>query len=273
MHLDPDNRGQTSYLSLMNTLETAQAHGLFAEALEQGGTGNEVARQAEKKAEEIDKLRNEIADQSQSAVGETVIQSSERLPSTPVVSSPPKNVEDMRELAESGAVDLEQVSNTMKKTAADVRSTVGATTNKELDEGVGGQAYQGAPGSAIVDVEKAVRSDAPNGSLVEKGQLDNHTAHEKVHEQQSNTPNAESVDVGHGKKLTWHNVSEADAMAGKTLRYVSSDYKRIYRDVTAMASEESVRKAAKTGDLVGLGRQIRRQQGLPSDQESFSTSA
>ena len=95
-------------------------------------------------------------------------------------------------------------------------------------------------------------------------QLQDIKDHELRHEQQAANWNAQSVDVGNGQQLTRKDVSETDSMGVQsTISFNSNEYKGIYRHVTGLGiSMGEVRKAADSGDLAGLGKQVRERRGI-----------
>lgn len=154
----------------------------------------------------------------------------------------------------SREIDDAPVQQTLQATAKDIEQVLGGIRTGKLDAGVAGQAHQGQGGSSVVDISSTVVRGSDGASMVDKQWLKDIKEHELEHERQAVTWNAESVSVG-VKELTRKKVSELGGMfVQDSIEMVSDEYKAIYMEVTSVVTAKEARDAARTGDLIGLGK-------------------
>ena len=157
-------------------------------------------------------------------------------------------------------IDVQQVENTLNKTASDVQSIVGGGEVAKLDAGVAGQALQGVAGSSQIDVTSSIQENAAGSSIIDARWLSDVVDHEKRHEAQASSWNADEVLIEHGGSvlsLTRRDISEADAMlVQSSIENVSGEYKQIFQIVTGILTPEQIQSVAKSGDLAGFAEQM-----------------
>lgn len=224
----------------MTSLEYAATADIIDDAVEQGGTGTEIAERARESARDIRELQQELAYQFDVTLSGQ--------------SSP-----------EAWMSDLEAIADTVEETGGKIGDVVGSRMTDEIGGNVAGYAYQGKKGSTVIDVTAAMRPDATGRTTMNVHMLQDVVDHEGEHEKQAAVWNAEEVDIGNGQTLDRTRVSEVGAMSVQSsIAWVSADYREMYSFVTGLGvSAEEARAAAREGDLAGLGEEIRAQRGLP----------
>ncbi|MBU2214071.1 hypothetical protein KJ996_05570 [Patescibacteria group bacterium] len=157
-------------------------------------------------------------------------------------------------------IDVQQVETTLNKTASDIQSIVGGKEVVELDAGVAGQALQGVAGSSQIDVTSSIQANAAGSSIIDAVWLSDVVDHEKRHEVQASSWNADEVLVEQGGSvltITRRDISEADAMlVQSSIENVSGEYKQIFQTVTGILTPEQIQSVAQSGDLAGLAEQM-----------------
>ncbi|MFH1670194.1 MAG: hypothetical protein ABIA92_01260, partial [Patescibacteria group bacterium] len=166
-------------------------------------------------------------------------------------------------------IDVQQVETTLNKTASDIQSIVGGKEVVELDAGVAGQALQGVAGSSQIDVTSSIQANTAGSSIIDARWLSDVVDHEKRHEAQASSWNADEVLVEQGGSvltLTRCDISEADAMlVQSSIEHVSGEYKQIFQIVTGILSNEQIQSVAESGDLAGLEEQMQTTEDTSDD--------
>src|SRR3989344_5814503 len=146
----------------------------------------------------------------------------------------------------------------LRQTADDLDEGVGTMKTKKLPDGVAGQAYQGMPGSGVIDISTAVRHGSPQAvkvegdSLIDAAWAKDVKTHEIEHEAQATVWTAESVEIGN-EIFTRLDISEAGAMSVQvSIAGVSAEYKGIYRKVAETVGIEKAKEVGRSGDLAAL---------------------
>lgn len=142
--------------------------------------------------------------------------------------------ERVRELV-GGALDasflqLQELQGSLEDAATDVRSLTGVRV-ESLESGVAGQAMVGQTGTAVVDMEKALKDDGSFDMAFAKGVH----AHELRHQEQA---------------LASRDILETDAMLAarkkvpESINHVSDEYRAIFSRTLARYSEKQVEDIA-----------------------------
>ncbi|MCF7844384.1 MAG: hypothetical protein K9M03_00965 [Kiritimatiellales bacterium] len=221
--------------------ESGLAHDIVYTNAQEGNSGYRVSEGIKRVARGLEDVRRGVHTQAGGVMPESV-------------------QEFVRSPDAISTIDVQAVETTLKKTASDIQSLVGGEEVTELEAGVAGQAYQGVVGSSQIDITSSITSDVEGGSIVDTTQLDDVVKHEKRHEAQSSSWNAEEVLIEQGGSiltLTRREISEADSMlVQSTLENVSGEYRDIFQTVTGILSNEQIRSVAESGDLAGLQAQM-----------------
>lgn len=163
----------------------------------------------------------------------------------------------------TGAADLLEQSGHL------VGGIVGATRTEALEGATAGTALQGQMGSSVIDVASAVRRES--GQILDPSMLRDIVAHEREHERQASVWNAQVVSIGDGRMLDRETVSEVGAMSVQSsIQWVSADYGRMFHSVTSLGvTPDEALSAARSGDLEGLGQEIRERRGIGEDAQEM----
>lgn len=202
----------------MGAIESSLAHEILVKQAEQSSTGTEISTRLDEAAEQIGNA---------SAI-------------------------------EDGDLDLQIVEEALRETSRDVRTVVGGRHTKVYEGSQAGEALQGVPGTATIDVTSAVNTHVPGTSIIDTTNLQDIVDHEAEHERQAKEWNAEEVEiVGLHSPLTRKFVSEVGAMSVQaTIAHNSAEYREMWRTVTSVTTAESARQTARDGDLKELAREI-----------------
>jgi len=167
------------------------------------------------------------------------------------------------------SIDIQVVETILQETASDIQSIVGGKEVAQLDDGVAGQAYQGVAGSSQIDVTSSIKEGAAGSSIIDAVWLSDVVDHEKRHEAQASSWNADEVLIEHGGStltLTRRQISEADAMlVQSSIENVSWEYQQIFQTVTGIFTNEQICSVAESGDLSGLAEQMQTTEDTPLD--------
>lgn len=240
------------YAAGMGSTETQIAGDIFQDIVAERHSGTEIAADARETAEDLRAVQAEMIAQ------------------TRVILGPQAHAEGAEHMFQQW--NLDAAADILEDTGKKVGEIVGSTATKEMEGNVAGYAYQGQEGSTVIDVSAAMHPEAGGTQVIDAGMLQDTVDHEGEHENQAAMWNAQTVSIGNGQELTRTQVSEVGAMSvQQSIDWVSDDYKQMYSFVVGLGvSPEQAREAARTGDLVSLGREVRESRGAVEMQQALS---